>query len=97
MTWLLLIGLASAADCPVPGEKVHCIADYCMARLQTDDEIPAMPCINEELKNAPADDCEAKRRYKRKLCGVVRGGEVERCVGDPAFMGRTVRNGGVGG
>lgn len=94
---LLLTGLARAADCPVPGDKVHWIADYCMAQLQTDDEIPAMACIGEELKMAPADDCAAKRHYKRELCRLVREVDVERCVADPAFMGRTVRNGGVGG
>jgi hypothetical protein len=66
-----------------------------MARLQTDDEIPAMACIDEEMKKATGDDCAVKRRYKRELCGLVRKGEVERCVVDPGFMGRTVQNGGV--
>ena len=94
---LLLVGLAQAAECAVPGDKVHWIADYCMARLQTDDEIPAMACIDEELKKAMAEDCAIKRRYKRELCGLVRKGDVERCFADPAFVGRTVRNGGIGG
>lgn len=88
---------AQAADCPVPGEKIHWIADYCMAQIGTDDEIPAMDCIMEHDKKKYADDCAAKRHYKRELCQVVKPGEVERCMSDPQFMGRTVRNGGVGG
>ena len=68
-----------------------------MARLQTDDEIPAMSCIGEEMKKATGDDCAIKRRYKRELCGLVRKSDVERCAADRAFMGRTVRHGGVGG
>ena len=88
---------AVAADCAVPGDKVHWIADYCMARLQTDDEIPAMGCIEEELKKAGRDDCAVKARYKRELCTLVQNENVDRCVADPAFMGRTVRNGGIGG
>jgi hypothetical protein len=56
-----------------------------------------MACIDQELKKAPADDCAVKRQYKRELCRLVRKGEVERCVADPHFMGRTVRNGGIGG
>ena len=90
-----------AAGCSIPGEKIHWIADYCMAKLETDDEIAAGDCIGTELERAPKDACAAKRKYKRALCelsirrGHVKSG-VERCLGDRAFMGSTVRNGGVG-
>jgi hypothetical protein len=94
---LLFAGAAHGADCPVPGEKIHWIADYCMARLGTDDEIPAMDCIMEENKKVHADACAAKRHYKRELCRLVDKEKLERCLADPDFMGRTVRNGGVGG
>lgn len=47
------------------------------------------------------DDCAAKRHYKRELCrwAISYGhpGTIDSCVADPQFMGRTVRNGGVGG
>lgn len=93
---------AGAAGCSVPGEKIHWIADYCMATLETDDEIAAGDCIGAELERAPKDACAAKRQYKRALCELsIRRGRVKtgvaRCVQDPAFMGSTVRNGGVGG
>lgn len=94
---LLFAGAAHGADCPIPGEKIHWIADYCMAQIGTDDEIPAMDCITDENKKAYGDDCEAKRYYKRELCRLVDKENVQRCLADPAFMGRTVRNGGVGG
>ena len=96
--------IASAADpgCEVPGDKVHWIADYCMAKLGTDDEIAAGDCINEELTRRFASDCAAKLHYKKQMCeaAVQRGdfkGGVQACLADRSFAGPTVSNGGVGG
>jgi hypothetical protein len=94
--------LADAAPpCPIPGEVVQWIADVCMARIGTDDEIAASDCIAREIPRAPKNACQAKRHYKRALCTIavaneVFRGPVEKCVGDPGFSGITVRNGGVG-
>jgi hypothetical protein len=99
---LLFAGAAHGADCPVPGEKIHWIADYCMAQLETDDEIPAMDCIAKENAIAFRSACAAKRHYKKAMCelsishGTLKG-DVARCVADPEYVGATVRNGGVGG
>lgn len=92
----------AAFACDIPGTKIHWIADYCMAQLETDDEIPASACIAKELALAFPGDCAAKRHYKKAMCqlSVSRGttkDSVERCAADPGFVGRTVRNGGVGG
>jgi hypothetical protein len=87
---------AKPAPCPVPGEKIWWIADYCMAKLETDDEIVAGDCINEELRIGFSDDCIAKRYFKRQLCQVVQKGRASECARDPNFAGPTVRNGGVG-
>ena len=92
----------AASPCPVPGERMHWIVDYCMAKLETDDEIAASDCIAGELDKAPRNACAAKRRYKQRLCELVvsrktREGTVAACVSDPRFAGSTVRNGGVGG
>lgn len=108
--WLVLLaGLSSAAlaaaeppECPITGEKIHWIADYCMALLETDDEIPASPCISDELAKVFAGDCAAKLHYKRALCERSirlgqRAGTVDGCLADPSFVGATVRKGGVGG
>lgn len=99
---LLAGGAARAAPCPVPGDPVHWVADWCMAQLQTDDEIPASDCIAAHPVSAFPSACAAKRHFKRELCVVLRGRDaarrdIERCVADPAVMGRTVRQGGVGG
>ena len=80
---------------------MHWIADYCMSKLETDDEIAASSCINAEIRIAHADECFAKRHYKRALCELVifrkaRPGRVEDCVNDKGFAGSTVRNKGVG-
>ncbi|MDZ4251848.1 MAG: hypothetical protein U1A72_04655 [Sulfuritalea sp.] len=101
---VLLSPAASAAPpaCRIPGMKVHWIADYCMAQLETDDEIAASTCIGDELERAFADGCAAKLHYKRAMCERAialryRQGEVDDCLADREFVGATVRRGGVGG
>jgi len=103
----LLARLKAALDaprepaCPIPGKVVQWIADVCMARIGTDDEIAASDCIAKEIPRAPKEACDAKRHYKRGLCtiavanGVFRGA-LEKCIGDPGFSGVTVRKGGAG-
>jgi hypothetical protein len=93
---------AQPAPCAVPGEPVQWVADWCMATLQTDDEIAASDCIARHPVSAFASGCAAKRHFKRELCRVLRGPQagadaLRACVADPQVMGRTVREGGVGG
>ena len=106
---VLLAALSAAAsvhaqsrECAAPGMKIHWMADYCMSKLETDDEIAASDCIDAELKRAFKSDCAAKIHYKNALCRLsvsrkLRTGGVRDCVADRTFMGPTVRNGGVGG
>ena len=102
---VLLWGNARAAElpgaeCPVHGELVHWIADYCILTLETDDEIAAGDCIVKELAIASKDQCKAKLQYKRAMCRavVIRDGRdtIEKCMADRSFAGSTVTNGGVG-
>ncbi|MHB8909000.1 MAG: hypothetical protein ACYDAA_09015 [Syntrophales bacterium] len=93
---------ADPAACPIEGDLIHWIADDCMARLETDDEIPAMDCIAEELTRPFPDACAAKRHYKRALCERAlsrwhTAGDLQNCLDDKSFRGSTVRNRGVGG
>jgi hypothetical protein len=95
------VAAASDAACP-PGEAIQWIADYCMATVETDDEIAASPCIATESARAFGSACAAKLHYKRKLCELVirngsRSGSVDGCAGDATFVGPTVEHGGVGG
>jgi len=88
--------------CNVQGEVIQWLADYCMLKMQTDDEIAVSDCIEENRKTAFPTECAAKIHYKRAMCGLfVAGGDSEKamkkCVLDPHFMGRTVQHGGVGG
>lgn len=91
----------SEPACPIPGEPVQWIADYCMAGIGTDDEIAASDCIHQQLERKFEDACRAKLHFKRALCqlmldqGTVQG-PIERCLNDPSFQGRTVRQGGGG-
>ena len=91
----------AGAACPIRGEVIQWVADLCMARLGTDDEIAASDCIALESKREFKDDCAAKTHFKRALCKVVVSsgvwtGSAESCVDAPSFEGATVRNGGVG-
>jgi hypothetical protein len=95
-------GRAAGPACPIDGEPVQWIADYCMSKLETDDEIAASECIAKELTVKHASACDARRHYKRAMCelAVARAayaGSSGQCVADRDFVGSTVSNGGVGG
>jgi hypothetical protein len=92
---------ASTAECPAAGEPIQWIADYCMFKMETDDEIAVSGCIEEERKKSFPDSCVSNLHFKKGMCeGMIRNGTrsgtVEQCVKDPAFKGRTVEAGGVG-
>lgn len=87
----------AAPECELPGDPLHWAADYCMRTLETDDEIAASDCIAVQRKREFPSACAAKRHFKRALCALDAGRDVERCIADPGFMGMTVRRGGVGG
>ncbi len=101
----LITGLSPAAiasSCPAPGEPVQWRADYCMLKLETDDEIAASACIVEEGKRRFRSTCASNTHFKRRMCELMirsgtRGSSLAQCVQDPDFMGGTVRRGGVGG
>ena len=99
---VLASGVARAAPCPVPGEAIHWVADWCMARLQTDDEIAASDCIEQEQQLKFKSACLSNLHYKTAMCEILvragtRSDTVNQCVQDKTFKGRTVQNGGVGG
>jgi hypothetical protein len=100
-----LLGASCAASAAPPcprGETIQWVADWCMARIGTDDEIAASDCIAREQRRKFASACSAKTHYKRALCRIViangsRRDSAARCAADPEFSGATVRDGGVGG
>ena len=103
---LFFVATASVAAernaCAIAGTRTHWAADYCMAKLETDDEIAAGECLGEEHKRRFASECEAKRHYKGEMCRLAtergqRHDDAAACLADPAFEGSTVRNNGVGG
>lgn len=103
----LTVSAPAASDvppdsCHVQGERIQWIADYCMLKMQTDDEIAVSDCIAENHEQAFSNECAAKIHYKEAMCGLIASNAgstaaMESCVLDPDFMGRTVKNGGVGG
>ena len=106
-----LCGLAVAAGCalghaapvcPAPGEPMHWRVDYCMLKMETDDEIAVSDCIEAQGKRRFRDACASNTHFKRRMCQRMigqgtRDGTLAQCLADPAFQGRTVRHGGVGG
>jgi hypothetical protein len=96
------VSLARAENpCAVAGEPIQWVADYCMLKMETDDEIAVSRCIEDERKMRFADACASNIYFKKRMCEQVirngtRAGTVARCVQDPGFKGRTVGAGGVG-
>jgi hypothetical protein len=93
---------SAAEKCAAEGEPIHWIADYCMMKMETDDEIAASGCIDEEAKRSFPSSCASNLHYKKALCeGVIRNGArtgtVDQCLKDPTFKGHVVEEGGVGG
>lgn len=102
LTCMLAEAEELSPDCPVPGEPIQWVADYCMLQMQTDDEIAVSACIEENMRKAAANECARKQQYKRAMCDLFLAdasteATIKRCAEDPKFMGRTVRNGGVRG
>jgi hypothetical protein len=90
----------SPLACAVPGQLAHWQADWCMARLETDDEIAIADCLEGERQRRFPDDCAGKRHYRDAMCrrmvaaGRYPGSERD-CTTDPEAVGATVRNGGA--
>lgn len=98
---VLTSGAEAAAACLADGEPVQWVADYCMLKMETDDEIAVSGCIEEERRVRFANDCASNLHFKRRMCELLirsgtRAGTLDLCVNDPAFKGRTVEAGGVG-
>ena len=95
--------LANAAPpCPVAGDPIHWRVDYCMLKMETDDEIAVSGCIEREGKRRFPDGCASNTHFKKRMCEIMirsgtRAGSLDRCMRDGTFKGRTVENGGVGG
>lgn len=92
--------MATTDHCELPGELAQWRADFCLARVGTDDLIAAGPCLDGEGAVRFRTACAGKRHYKRRLCEVLvtqgsRAGTVDACVADPEAMGPTVRDGGA--
>jgi hypothetical protein len=90
-----------AAPCIAPGEPIHWRADYCMLKMETDDEIAVSECIEMEGKRRFRNACASNTHFKKRMCALMiqsgtKAGTIEQCVKDPNFKGRTVQRGGVG-
>ncbi len=96
------ISFANAENrCVAAGEPIQWIADYCMLKMETDDEIAVSGCIEKERKRRFPSACASNTHFKKRICermirNGTRAGTATRCVRDPAFKGRTVEAGGVG-
>lgn len=92
----------AAPPCPAPGDAIHWAVDYCMLKMETDDEIAVSDCIEQQRISRSRDACATKMKLKRRMCDLrirnyTLAGTRAACVKDPSFRGRTVERGGVGG
>jgi len=106
---IVLASFAAAGDsfagaenrCLAAGEPIQWIADFCMLKTETDDEIAASGCIEKESRRKFRSACASNTHFKQRMCDRMirngtRSGSLSRCLKDPAFKGRTVEAGGVG-
>ena len=96
------IAARAEGPCLAAGEPIHWVADYCMLKMETDDEIAVSGCIEEERKTRFPTACASNIHFKQRMCAQMmrngtRSGTLEQCVNDSKFKGRTVERGGVGG
>jgi hypothetical protein len=92
----------AVTPCIAAGEPLHWQVDYCMLKMETDDEIAVSGCIEQEGKRRFPSSCASNTHFKKQMCEMMirqgtRAGSLEHCVTDPSFRGRTVERGGVGG
>lgn len=92
---------AGGTQCAVQGEPIQWVADYWMLKMETDDEVAASDCIENERATSFPDECASNRHFKRSMCELMilnatRWGTVDQCMKDPTFKGRAVEAGGVG-
>jgi hypothetical protein len=96
------VSLATAmTPCLAPGEPIHWRVDYCMLKMETDDEIAVTGCIEKEGKRRFRNSCASNTHFKKRMCELMiqngtKAGTLDACMKDPTFKGRTVRNRGVG-
>src|SRR3954465_9048167 len=101
LTLLTRLSLVEAATpCIAPGEPIQWVADYCMLKMETDDEIAVSGCIEAERKKTFDSACASNLHFKRRMCERLvrqgtRAGTVAQCVKDRTFKGRVVEAGGV--
>ncbi len=91
----------AGTPCLASGEPIQWIADYCMLKMETDDEIAVSGCIEEQAKIKFRNACASNIHFKQGMCAQMirngtRTGTLDRCLKDPKFKGRTVAAGGVG-
>jgi hypothetical protein len=103
---LVLLTAASLANaetqCLAAGEPIHWRVDYCMLKMETDDEIAVSGCIEEEGQRRFPNPCASNTHFKKRMCermiqNGTKTGTLDGCMKDRTFKGSTVRNGGVGG
>jgi hypothetical protein len=100
--WIAVLSPAVAAiPCVAPGEPIQWRADYCMLKMETDDEIAVSECMEKEGKRRFPNACASSTHFKNRMCALriqngTKAGTIAQCVKDPSFKGRTVERGGVG-
>ena len=99
---LTVVSLANAVTpCLAPGEPVQWRADYCMLKMETDDEIAVSGCIEQEGKRRFPNSCASNTHFKKRMCELMiqngtKAGTLDACMKDRSFKGRTVQDDGAG-
>jgi hypothetical protein len=96
---VVLPAISMANTCDVPGTQAQWMTDICMLENNSNDpkNTTVQQCV--KRRRAPST-CELNVRYKREYCEVLKKNSmikqsIDACVGDPAILGPSVKNGEV--
>ena len=83
-------------DCPIPGQSIHWVTDFCMMKLGSVDvnNNGIKACIEENRTNG-LSNCDAKKRYKQQMCELEAANydvDIVLCLAGTEITGLTVRN-----
>ena len=100
---LLIASTCYSEECEISGKAILWAYDSCLWEFETDDTLhpSVIECIEKSEKLIKSvGECEAKRKFKRKICDLAieyktEGVNKETCMSEDKALGSSVREGGI--
>ena len=100
---LLIASTCYSEECEIRGKAILWAYDSCLWEFETDDTLHprVIECVEKSEKVIKSiGECEAKRKFKRKICDLAieyktEGVNKETCMSEDKALGSSVREGGI--